>query len=188
MFACVVDSQIELRMLRVQQAQSYYRVLAANRRFIGQWEGWVASATLESTIHYIRTMNEQYTRGYGFAAAIYYRRVPLVPPQLVGNTSYRVNRENHSVEIGYWLGEQYTGQGIVTRCVRALIEHAFHEDALNRVVIRSALENRASCAVAERLGFKRDGVIRRDLLLRGKFYDRAYYTLLADDWSATRPN
>lgn len=186
MFARVVDSQIELRMLRVQQAQAYYRVLAANRRFIGQWEGWVASATLESTVHYIRTMVEQYTRGYGFAAAIYHRRGPLLPQQLVGNTSYRVNRDNHSVEVGYWLAEQHTGQGIVTRSVRALIDHAFYEDALNRVVIRSAMDNHASCAVAERLGFQRDGVIRGDLLLRGKFYDRAYYTLLADDWPAHR--
>jgi ribosomal-protein-serine acetyltransferase len=187
MFSCVVDSQIELRMLRIQQAQPYYRVLAANRRFIGRWEGWVAATTLESTVHYIRAMVEQYTRGYGFAAAIYYRRNALLPLQLIGNTSYRINRDNHSVEIGYWLAEQYTGNGIVTRSVRALIEKAFNEDALNRVVIRSALENYASCAVAERLGFTRDGIIRGDLLLRGQFYDRAYYTLLAQDWAASQP-
>ncbi len=182
MFVRAVDSQIELRMLRVSQAQAYYHVLSNNRRYISQWEGWVASSTLESTIHYIRTMNDQYTRGYGFAAAIYYREGQLVPFQLVGNTSYRINRENRSVEIGYWLSESYVGRGIVTRSAHALIEQAFVHDDLNRVIIRSALGNLRSCAIAERLGFSRDGVIRADLLLRGEYYDRAYYTLLTDDW------
>jgi hypothetical protein len=60
--------------------------------------------------------------------------------------------------VGYWLGEQYQGKGLVTAACRALVEHAFFELGLNRAVILCATENEKSCAVAERLGFRREGV------------------------------
>lgn len=183
MFVRVVDAQVELRMLTVQQARAYYTLLEENRRHISEWEAWAAAATLESTTHYIRVMADQYVRGSGFSAAIYYRAPTDANSQLVGNVSYRINRENTSAEIGYWLAQSLTGRGIATRSARSLVAYAFEDDHLNRVVIRSATGNTRSCAVAERLGFTRDGVIRDDLLVRGQYHDRAYYTLLASEWA-----
>ncbi len=60
-------------------------------------------------------------------------------------------------EIHYWLQTEFTGRGYATEAAQALI--AWARDALGarRIVLNAGMENRRSLAVAERLGFTRDG-------------------------------
>ena len=44
-----------------------------------------------------------------------------------------IDWENGSTSLGYWLGEGFQGQGIVTAACRTLVDHAFEELNLNRV-------------------------------------------------------
>ena len=60
--------------------------------------------------------------------------------------------------MGYWLGEEHQGKGLMTAACRALVDYAFGELGLNRVVISCATENKKRCAIPERLSFRREGV------------------------------
>jgi ribosomal-protein-serine acetyltransferase len=84
--------------------------------------------------------------------------------------------------LGYWLGEEYQGKGLVTAACRALVEHAFGELGLNRVVISCATENEKSCAIPERLGFRREGIERQAEWLYDHFVDHVTYSALASEW------
>src|SRR5215212_7167551 len=53
-----------------------------------------------------------------------------------------------------WLGEEHQGKGLVTAACLALVDHAFGDLGLNRMVISCATENEKSCAIPERLGFR----------------------------------
>jgi ribosomal-protein-serine acetyltransferase len=66
--------------------------------------------------------------------------------------------------------------------VRALVDHAFAGWGLNRVEIRAALENARSRAIPERLGFKKEGVLREAERLGERFVDHALYAVLASEW------
>ena len=60
-------------------------------------------------------------------------------------------------EIHYWLATDRTGRGYVTEAARALIPWARGTLGARRIVLHAGMENRRSLAVAERLGFTRDG-------------------------------
>ncbi len=68
-------------------------------------------------------------------------------------------RRDENPEIGYWLGVPYWGQGYATEAVRALIDHAFTDLALERLEAGARVSNPASRRVLEKCGFQWTGVI-----------------------------
>ncbi|AXN38664.1 hypothetical protein CN689_21445 [Peribacillus butanolivorans] len=52
--------------------------------------------------------------------------------------------------MGYWLGQQYQGNGIMTRVAKALIDYAINELNISKVEIRAAVENKNSRGIPER--------------------------------------
>ena len=85
-------------------------------------------------------------------------------------------------ELGYWISAEFEGRGYITRACRTLIDHAFGELDLHRVVIRAGVENVRSRAIPERLGFTREGVHRQEGRGSQGFYDLVCYGLLEDEW------
>jgi len=61
-------------------------------------------------------------------------------------------------EIGYWLGVPFWGEGYATEAARALIDHAFTDLALDRLVSGARISNPASRRVLEKCGFQWTGV------------------------------
>jgi ribosomal-protein-serine acetyltransferase len=101
----------------------------------------------------------------------------------VGVVGYHgIDWQNRSTTLGYWLGEEYQGKGLMTAVCRALVDHAFEELGLNQVGIACAIENKKSCAIPERLGFRREGVQRQAEWLYDHFVDQALYAALASEW------
>jgi ribosomal-protein-serine acetyltransferase len=74
---------------------------------------------------------------------------------------------------------------MITRVVRALVEHALLGWGLNRVEIRAAPENRRSRAVPERLGFRQEGVLREAERVGDRYLDSVVYGVLASAWPST---
>jgi ribosomal-protein-serine acetyltransferase len=60
-------------------------------------------------------------------------------------------------EIHYWLATDRTGRGYVTEAAQALLEWVPGALGAKRIVLHAGMENRRSLAIAERLGFTRDG-------------------------------
>ena len=93
-----------------------------------------------------------------------------------------INPGCRSAMIGYWLGAEYEGKGIMTRACKALIDYGFGDLSLNRIVIRAATENVRSQAVPLRLGFTREGVEREAEWLNDHFLDMIVYSMLRSEW------
>jgi ribosomal-protein-serine acetyltransferase len=55
---------------------------------------------------------------------------------------------------------------------------------LNRVEIRLDVENERNRRVVERLGFRREGVLREAMRIAGAYHDDALYAMLACEWPA----
>jgi RimJ/RimL family protein N-acetyltransferase len=65
---------------------------------------------------------------------------------------HKIDWNNKTTSLGYWLGKGYEGSGLMTKSVRACVNHNIVELDLNRVEIRAAEENTKS-AIPERLNF-----------------------------------
>jgi RimJ/RimL family protein N-acetyltransferase len=73
---------------------------------------------------------------------------------MVGNINARPGEEAGSVEIGYALDKNATGQGYATRAVRGLSDHAFRHLGANNISAHVYVGNRKSRHVLARVGFK----------------------------------
>jgi ribosomal-protein-serine acetyltransferase len=182
MFTCRIDDALELRPLEHAHADEVYAVVDANRAYLRQWMGWVdRTNSVDDIRDFIRRSLEQHARNDGFVAGVWYEG------RVVGTIGMLYLRaEPRRTEIGYWLAERLQGKGIITRGCRRFIDHLFDEVKLNRVEIRCATENHRSRAIAERLGFKPEGVLRQVQVTDGGLVDHAVYGMLADEWRARR--
>jgi RimJ/RimL family protein N-acetyltransferase len=86
-------------------------------------------------------------------------------------------------EIGYWARADARARGVTTRALVLLSRRALQRDGLARVQIRADIENHASCRVAEKAGFTREGVLRSAHwnARLGRRQDWALYSLLPTD-------
>jgi len=93
-----------------------------------------------------------------------------------------VGSPDNAGEMGFSLSESTQGGGIATRVCRKMIDIAFAEKCIHRVMIRGARANHRSRAIAERLGFTFEGFQREAAFLHGEYYDLAVYSILAHEW------
>jgi ribosomal-protein-serine acetyltransferase len=93
------------------------------------------------------------------------------------------NREHRRCELGYWLRQDLQGRGIMAKALSGFIEFLFKNKAQNRLEILVIPKNERSRAVAMRLGFQSDGVMRKALQLYGSFHDVEIFGLLKEDWT-----
>lgn len=90
-----------------------------------------------------------------------------------------LNRFHQRGGIGYDLAREFWGQGIASEAVRAMVQFAFEQLALNRLEAETISDNYRSVVLLERLGFKLEGT-RREYSLEddGLFHSSAIYGLL----------
>ena len=79
--------------------------------------------------------------------------------------------EPHMAEIGYWIGENYWRQGIMTLAVKLVTRYAFTKLGLKRVYAYVFLFNKASVRVLEKAGYKYEGRLRKNVLKNNKLID-----------------
>ncbi|MGZ3772564.1 MAG: GNAT family N-acetyltransferase [Pseudobdellovibrionaceae bacterium] len=86
-----------------------------------------------------------------------------------------------SAFVGYALFNPYWGKGYAEEAVHALINIAFKEHKLHRVVAGIEPDNKRSIKLAIKLNFRKEGIARRVVLLRGEWQDLVQYALTSED-------
>ncbi len=175
-----LDGGVFLRLLVPEDAPVVFETADRNRQRLRRWLAWVDTtlgpadtrAFIEATIA---------TGGREFAYGIW------AEDGFAGGIGLHTDPVDRSAMIGYWIDEKHEGQGLVTRASRVLTEIAFRELSMHRVWLTADPTNTRSCAVAERLGFSREGIRREDTYTDGRFRDTAIYAILEDEWRTSAP-
>jgi RimJ/RimL family protein N-acetyltransferase len=89
-------------------------------------------------------------------------------------------------EIGYRLIPSERNKGYGTEAVSILIDFLFLSKNIVRIQAKSNPRNAASQRVLEKAGFKKEGVIRKDVFIRGQWQDGVLYSILREEWNAPR--
>jgi RimJ/RimL family protein N-acetyltransferase len=74
------------------------------------------------------------------------------------------------------------GKGVGTAAIELLVDRLFAHEQAERIEVRTAVDNRAMCRVLEKLGFVREGTLRRFMPGEAGRSDYAIYALLSAEW------
>ena len=81
----------------------------------------------------------------------------------------------HTATVGYWLGEEFWGRGILTEAVAAVTDFCFANFPLRRISAEVFSNNPASARVLEKAGFIFEGRLKNNVLKGGELLDSLLY-------------
>ena len=99
---------------------------------------------------------------------------------------HSIEPDHGRAEIGFWLVPQARGAGLGARAVRLVVDWLFEHAGLRRVEMTTTPDNGGAVALAQRLGFTHEGVLRQRAIERGRAVDIVWLGLLRDEWPARR--
>lgn len=108
--------------------------------------------------------------------------------ELVGvfNLSQVFRGNFQSAYLGYYVFAPHQGRGLMSEGLELMLAESFGELQLHRVEANIQPGNARSIALAERVGFLREGFSPRYLRLGGEWRDHVRYALTAEDWASGR--
>ena len=147
-----VSEHLALMPLELRDADELFSLTDRNRRYLRRWLPWLDNITRpEDTRAFIRAAQAQASQNNGTQLAI---RLDGRISGIVGH--HQIDWRNRLTSLGYWVGEEFQGRGLVTAASRALVSHAF--DQLTLVaepkflgMLRSTLSHEVSKMVARSL-------------------------------------
>ncbi|MEC0302835.1 GNAT family N-acetyltransferase [Terribacillus saccharophilus] len=180
MFTHRIDSATYMKLLEPQDSDKLYQLIDSSREHLRQWLPWVdQNTTVEHSRQFIQHTLNQFASNNGFTAGIWYQGA------LTGIIGFhKIDWSNRSTSLGYWLGEEYTGLGLMQKAVSKSLDYAFLELRLNRVEIRSAIGNVRSRRIPEKLNFTHEGTIRQAEKLVYGYVNHNVYGMLLEEWEA----
>ena len=178
MFYLRVDDNIVLRLLTEDHSERLYMLIEANRTCLQRWLPWVEDTqTLAATRRFVQAGYKLYVNEGGLQAGIWFCH------QLAGVISLNhINHIQKQTEIGYWLGMDFQGQGIMTRACRTLTGYVFDEMEMQHVEIRCAVNNLKSRAIPERLGYEVEGTSAQLDWSSDHYIQTVVYGMWAENW------
>lgn len=82
-----------------------------------------------------------------------------------------------NAELGYWLGEPFWGQGIISQAIPQMLNYGFKTFDITRIFARPYNTNIGSQKVLEKAGFKLEATIENSLFKNGEYLDELIYAV-----------
>ena len=171
---------LEIRLLRLDEAEALFALVEANRARLKRWLHWLDDhRTIEDTRRHITHFVHWHEAREAFHLGVF------VDGAIAGMVSLQqVDWLNRKASLGYWLGQHWQGRGLMTQVCRTLIGFAFDELDLHRLEIHCAVGNRRSKRIPRQFGFVLEGVLRDAEWLYDHWVDHELYALLRDEYEA----
>jgi ribosomal-protein-alanine N-acetyltransferase len=173
---------VELHPLRRGDAAEWSRIRMANQEWLTPWE---PSAPQPWALRHSPAAYRAMRRAVGRRARLG-TSLPFAV-RVEGRLAGQVTIDNivrgamRSGHLGYWIDRAVAHRGMASLAVAMVCDHAFGPVGLHRLQADIRPENRPSQRLVERLGFTREGLLRRYLDIDGEWRDHLTYGLLAED-------
>lgn len=104
----------------------------------------------------------------------------VVEGEAAGGIGFILNEDvyRRTAEIGYWLGEKYWGQGIMTEVVRKITDHLFANFSVHRIQAGVYEWNPASMRVLEKAGYRLEARRPKSIIKDGATIDEMIYAIM----------
>ena len=169
-----------LRPFRRKDVAATHEAVKASLPDLEEWLPWAVGYHRSVTQRYIRESGAAWSDGRAFDFAI---RSHDDPDRHIGNVSvWWVSHQNHVGEVGYWIRSDMTGRGIGAEVTAKAVQIGFEEIGFHKIVLRIAVGNLASEAIARKLGFAFEGTLREEVRVGDVWLDHTSWSLLDREW------
>lgn len=180
----LVGEKVRLRPIHPGDAESAYPLLEDG--VVVRTLTWDGPSSVEDLAESYRQRSERWLTGEPEELELGFRIESLDDGRFLGSGGPRMNHSSGQWEIGYWLGEEYWGQGLMTDAARMIIHFTFEWLDAVRIFAPVYAGNVGSRRVLEKNGFHLDGTLRRHAFKSGEWRDAWFLSLLREEWEANR--
>ena len=173
------SAQVRLEPLTLEHAEDLYE--AGKTETIWRYMPVHAPKSVEDLRAWIQEALENCEAGLEAPFAI----IHLGDNKAVGSTRFMsIEPEHRGVEIGWtWIGIKYHRSPVNTHCKYLLLEHAFETLGAIRVQLKTDSRNQQSRRAIERIGAKREGILRNHMIMPdGHYRDTVIYSITLKEW------
>ena len=166
-----------LRPFCIGDAEDMYANWASDPE-VTRFLTWPAHTGAEVSRAVLADWIPRYADGGYFNWAIEWKETGKV----IGNIAVvKLTEELEAAEIGYCLGRQYWGRGIMPEALRAVMEELFDTVVVRRIAATHDARNRKSGRVMEKAGMRKEGVLRGGGRNNQGICDAVWYAALRED-------
>lgn len=173
----IVTARLRLEPSSGEHIDAKFEVMRASHSEFRRWFWWAQELDLDAYRAFEAGYEAAWERGiHGYTI--------LLGEQVIGDIALRCdgNTEAHRADLGYWMGTPWAGNGYLTEAAAALRDLAFDRLGLLRLELAAGVENIGSRRIAEKLGMRREGLLRAGAYLTpGNAYDCYLYAMLRGD-------
>lgn len=180
----LAEEDVGLRPLRLRDAAALRDTRARNAEWLRPWEPTHPEMPLHDTglipyVAMVQAIRREARQGVAMPWAVTHRG-RFAGQLTVGAIVWGSAR---SAQIGYWIDSACAGRGVMPTAVALAVDHAFFTVGLHRIEASIRPENHRSRRVVEKLGFREEGLRRRQLHIDGAWRDHLCYALTVEDVS-----
>jgi ribosomal-protein-serine acetyltransferase len=179
------DGRIGIRRFLAGDAGALYEAADESRRELSVWMPWChASYARSESEAFAQSCQAEWEKGEHYSFVIHDADTGLF---LGGIGLNFINRAHKFANLGYWVRTSRTRRGVASTAVRLVAQFGLGELGFNRLEIVTAAGNEASQRVAEKAGARREGLLRRRLLIHGQPHDAVMFSLVLEDLKKWKP-
>lgn len=182
----LLGPRVTLRTPRPSDYAAWYDLRRRSRDFLRPFEPRWTEADLTQRVYNarLRRGREESRAGTDYTFFIFQRETG--GEELVGGLTLSNIRRRAAqfVTLGYWMGQDFAGQGLMTEAVGVTIPFVFDGLGLHRIHAAFLPGNTASRRVLEKNGFRKEGFAENYLQIDGRWCDHVLYGLTRERYEA----
>jgi ribosomal-protein-alanine N-acetyltransferase len=176
-----------LRLPEMRDYEPWYRLRLESRDFLKPFEPRWTEADLDRRVFTsrVRRARTEARDGTDYSFFVYSTEGPET---LVGGVTLSNVRRRAAqfVTLGYWMGQRFAGQGLMTEAVGVVVPFIFDDLRLHRIHAAFLPHNMASRRVLEKNGFVEEGFAKHYLQIDGRWADHVLFGLTRERYDLLR--
>jgi ribosomal-protein-alanine N-acetyltransferase len=187
---------VYLRPPRLRDYLAWSKLRSASRAFLEPWEPTWGEDAVSRNNYRDRTirMARDWHADIAYGFHIFERRgmksggERLTADRLVGGVNLNGVRRGvaQAANIGYWLGEPYARNGLMSAALGLVLPFAFHDLHLHRIEAACLGNNDASQRLLSKFGFQQIGIAHSCLKINGRWQDHLLFDLVLENLLSAR--
>ena len=172
----LTDGKIILRPYRMEYVDKAYQAINESRAEISVWLPFAQEGySIKDSRDWIKKRPQCWKKGIEYEFAIF----DAEGDTIIGGCGLNgISKESRKANLGYWVRTSYTGRGVAAAATKLLARWGFEALKLKRIEIVVAVGNERSLRVVEKVGAKREGVLRNRINIHEKMHDAVMYSLI----------